>query len=174
MGVIRLLQSMTHQELIETQNSNNTGNISQSEKAIANGVATLGANGKLVQMPTAADVGAIAKNIQNLGNIVYSAKFQNCEVRVATANGVGLLAGLDNCFIRHTACDIGQANAQIIISEGMKLAGTNFSYTTIKSVGSLVINTNSVGTITMTGGSRDIGFVRQFVIAIPMPEFWTF
>lgn len=34
--------------------------ISNSEKGSANGVATLDSNGKLVQMPTAADVGAIA------------------------------------------------------------------------------------------------------------------
>jgi len=53
MAIIQLTQGMTEQEERETQNSNNNflniDKISTSQKAIANGVATLNASGDIVQ-----------------------------------------------------------------------------------------------------------------------------
>lgn len=54
-----------------------------SEKGAAGGVATLGSDGKLEQMPTAGEVGAVAAD--KIGDIALTAtpQFKNAKIRVA-------------------------------------------------------------------------------------------
>ena len=89
--------------------------IAKSEKGAANGVATLDSSGKLVQMPTAADVGARASDW-----LPSAAEIEAVPAsEKGTANGVATLDGSGKLVQMPTATDVGLSEVNNEFTQGL-------------------------------------------------------
>ena len=167
MALIQLLQSMLAQELIETQNSNNNYH----ENELNNKVSTSAVIDILHGGTGAATAAQALANLGALQKVLSTGKLElpNVIFKASNYSGTGLIAGLDEYMILHVAFDLGQAATQITVNVGTMASG--FVYTNIKSVGALVLSTNSAGTVAIIGG-RD-AFIKQYIIAIHQVDGWT-